>query len=463
MNMAASVLLKETLKVGVSGVRGVVGASFTPQLAASFAEAFGTFVGVGPVLIGRDTRPSGLMIERAVVAGLLSVGCTPVLIGVAPTPTLLMLTLARGARGGIAITASHNGADWNALKFIGPDGLFLSESRSQELFDVYHQQDFRRVAEADIRRVRTEQYPTEAHFKKIVQYVDTAAIRRRGFKVAVDCCNGVGALTAPFLLDNLLGCEVVPLFDTPSGRFEREPEPLPQHVGALSRAVVEQGCDIGFAQDPDGDRLAVVDETGRPIGEDLSLALAVWQVLAAHDRGPVCVNVPTSRAVEVIAGWYGCPVIRTRIGEINVAEAMLKSGAVVGGENIGGVMIPKIHPCRDSFAGMAVILELLAGSEQRLSERLAELPRFAIARAKLPVRSDRTPAVLRALRHQHDPAKISLLDGVFIDLDEGWVHVRRSNTEPVLRITAEAKSPAAAEALVARYRGMVMETLADAP
>jgi len=451
--------IKEALKVGVSGVRGVVGVSFTPQLAATFAQAFGTFVGPGPVLIARDTRPTGAMIEHAVVAGLQSVGCAPVLTGICPTPTLLMMVPGTGARGGIAITASHNPADWNALKFIGPDGLFLSESRAQELFDVYHQQDFPLVPENEIRRIRTDPYPTEEHFKRILKFVDVRSIRRRRLKVAIDCCNGVGALYSPFLLGTLLGCEVYPVFDTPSGQFEREPEPLPQHLGRLSRTVLEHRCDIGFAQDPDGDRLAIVDDQGQPIGEDLTLALAVWQVLEAHGRGPVCVNVPTSKAVDLIAAKYQCPVVRTRIGEINVAEAMLKHGAVVGGENIGGVMISRIHPCRDSFAGMAVILEMLASRSERVSDLVGSLPRFVIARGKVPIRAEQAPPILRHIRHAHDPARINLLDGLFIDLDHGWVHVRRSNTESVMRVTAEAEGAEQAAALVEHYTRMIREQI----
>lgn len=447
--------LNETLKVAISGVRGVVGSTFTPQVAATFAQAFGTFIGTGPVVVGRDTRPSGYMIELAVVAGLQSVGCTPVLAGVVPTPTLLMLASRMGIRGGIAITASHNPAEWNALKFIGPDGLFLSEGRAQELFDVYHQQDFPLVPEQDIRRAREEKYPTEDHFKRIVDYVDASVIRKRKLRVAVDCCNGVGALHSPFLLDTMLGCEVFPVFDTPSGIFEREPEPLPQHLGRLRQAVVDHRCDIGFAQDPDGDRLAIVDEQGQALGEDMTLALAVWQVLDRHERGTVCVNVPTSRVVDEVASRYGCKVVRTRIGEINVAEAMLQHKAVIGGENIGGVMISKIHPCRDSFSGMAVICELLSHRASPVSEIAAELPRYFIARGKRAIRSEMAPVIIRHLRQTHDPARLNLLDGLFIERDRSWVHIRRSNTESVMRVTAEADTQTEAQALVDQYLGMM--------
>lgn len=454
--------MKESLKVGVSGVRGVVGESFTPQLAAGFAQAFGSFVGQGPVLVGRDTRPSGFMIENAVVAGLQSVGCKPILAGVVPTPTVLMLTKHLGCRGGIAITASHNPAEWNALKFADRNGLFLDENRAQELFDIYHQQDFPLVAEADLPSVIQQSYPMEPHFKAIMAYVDQSLIRHRRFKVAVDCCNGVGALHTPFLLGSLLGCEVVPVFDTPSGLFERNPEPLPQHLGTLSEAVVREGCDLGFAQDPDGDRLAIVNEKGEPIGEDLTLALAVWQVLEKHECGPVAINLITSKAVEVVARQRGADVVRTRVGETHVAGTMLEMGAVVGGENNGGVIIPRIHPCRDSFAGMAIVLELMATSGLALSALRAAIPEYVVVRDKLEVRPEQAPGLLRHLRRQYAQHRLNFLDGVFVDMEDAWVHARRSNTEPVIRITAEATSGERARQLAAGVRACLTENASGA-
>lgn len=442
----------ETLKVGVSGVRGIVGSTFTPQLAASFAQAFGTFVGAGPVIVGRDTRPTGPMIEYAVVAGLQSVGCTPLLAGIVPTPTLLMMTARLGIRGGIAITASHNPSEWNALKFIGPNGLFLSESRAQEFFDIYHQQDFPQVSESEIRKVKVERDPTSEHFRRILDYIDAPAIRRRRLKVAVDCCNGVGALFTPGFLRDHLGCEVIPVYDQPTGVFERDPEPLPAHLGRLRQCVIDHGCDLGFAQDPDGDRLAVVNEKGEAIGEDMTLALAIWQVLDRHDRGPVCINMPTSKVIEHIAARYQCPVIRTRIGEINVAEAMQANNAVAGGENIGGVMINRLHPCRDSFIGMAVICEMLAMRPgETVSSLVASLPPFSIARGKIAVGPGQASGLLRRLRQGFDAARLNLLDGMFYDMGTCWVHIRRSNTENVIRVTAEAPTPEDARALVNRY------------
>jgi phosphomannomutase len=442
--------MKESLKVGVSGVRGVVGESFTPQLATTFAQAFGAFVGRGPVVVGRDTRPSGTMLEQAVIAGLQSVGCTPLLLGIVPTPTLLLATKELGARGGIAITASHNAAEWNALKFVNRAGLFLDETRAGELYDLYHQGEFPLVPEAELPGVATALDPFARHAARIASYVDTGAIRARRFKVAVDCVNGVGALFTPAWLREALGCEVVALHDQPTGFFERGPEPVPEHLTRLSAAVREHGCAVGFAHDPDGDRLALVDEGGQPLGEDFTLALAAWQVLERHARGTVVTTVSTSLCVDAVARKFGVEVVRTKIGEINVVEKILQLGAPVGGEGSGGVIVPAMHPCRCAYIAMALILELLAAQGRALSALRAEIPEFHVAKTKLTVSGDAAPELLRRLRRRFEEqgARISLLDGVHADFGDRWINVRRSNTEPVLRVTAEAASAAAADALL---------------
>lgn len=446
--------MKESLKVGVSGVRGVVGESFTPQLAAAFAQAFGTFVGRGPVIVGRDTRPSGPMLEHAVIAGLQSVGCTPVLLGVVPTPTLLLATKESSARGGIAITASHNAAEWNALKFVDRKGLFLDEIRAGELFDIYHQGDFPLVPESELPGATLINDAFQRHAVRVAAYVDVAAIRVRHFKVVVDCVNGVGALFTPTWLRRDLGCEVLALHDQPTGIFERAPEPIATNLQNLSTSVVQQGAAVGFAHDPDGDRLAIVDERGQPIGEDFTLALAAWQVLERHARGPLVTTVATSLCVDAVARAHGVEVIRTKIGETHVVEAMLKAGAPIGGEGTGGVIVPAIHPCRCSYTAMALILELLATTGRTVSELRAKIPAFHVRKTKLPLRGDEAPEKLRNLRRylEERGARVTLLDGVHADFGDRWINVRRSNTEPVLRITAEAATPAAADELMSAAR-----------
>lgn len=436
--------MKEFLKVGISGVRGIVGETLTPQIAASFARAFGAFVGRGRVVVGRDTRPSGEMLERAVVAGLQSVGCQPLLADVAPTPTIGLLVPALGARGGIAITASHNPAPWNALKFIGSDGCFLNRQRADELFDVYHHGQFDMVSEENLQPAEDIPDPAGPHFERVLQYVDADAIRARRFRVAVDACNGVGAVHTRRFLE-ALDCRVTLCHDMPTGIFEREAEPLPENLGALAALVTTHACDVGFAQDPDGDRLALIDEHGHAIGEDLTVAFAVQDVLDRHQKGPVAIHLSTSRCVQDVAEKRGCPVTRTRIGEINVTEAMLALGAPVGGEGNGGVIVPAIHPARDSYTAMALVLELLAKEGRTVSQLRQAIPRYALVKEKARVRPEQVPEVLRLLRRAYAGAKLNLLDGVFVEFPGAWLHVRPSNTEPVIRLSAEA--PTREEAL----------------
>lgn len=448
--------MKEFLKVGVSGVRGVVGESFTPQIAASFARAFATFVQGGAVVVGRDTRPSGVAIENAVVAGLQSAGCAPLVAGIAATPTVCMLTATLGARGGIMISASHNPAPWNALKFVSAEGRFLTSQRASELYDVYHQGGFDLVAEDALLEETVIADPMATHSKRVLGYVDEAGIRRKAFKVAVDCCNGVGAIHTRAFLEGL-GCTVETCLDQPSGAFERDPEPLPQNLGALSKLVREKKCQIGFAQDPDGDRLAIVDENGVPIGEDLTVAFAVRQVLDSHQKGPVAVNLSTSRSVQVVAEQRGVEFLRTKIGEINVVESMLSAGAVVGGEGNGGVIIPAIHPCRDSYGAMAVVLELMAMTGKTVSQLRGEIPRYALVKDKLAVAPGAIAPILRRLRRVCEGQKMNLLDGVYVELADSWFHVRPSNTEPVLRISAEAPTERQAQDIVRTLRAKIVE------
>lgn len=447
--------MKDFLKVGISGVRGVVGDSFTPQVSATFAQAFGSLVGRGSVLVGRDTRRTGFMIEQAVVAGLQSVGCKPILTGVVPTPTLLILTAELQARGAVAITASHNAAQWNALKFVGRDGLFLRESRANQLFDLYHQGDFGYVPEDAIPRIGNIEDPVRSHFERIYRYVATDLIRRGRFRVAVDCCNGVGAVhTRKFL--EALGCDVATCYDAPTGDFQREPEPLPENLGRLCELVRETGSVCGFAQDPDGDRLALVDENGQPLGEDLTVALAVQQVLGTHERGPVAVHLSTSRCVQFVAEQHGCRFIRTRIGEINVSQAMLENQSVVGGEGNGGVIVPAVHPCRDSYTAMALVLEMLATTGKTLSALRDEIPRYHMVKDKIRIQGERASEILRHLRRTFAHGRISLLDGVHVELGDRWVHVRVSNTEPVMRIVTEGPTRESALELAAEVKAQML-------
>ncbi|HEV2762613.1 MAG TPA: hypothetical protein VGV38_06425, partial [Pyrinomonadaceae bacterium] len=343
-----------TLKISISGVRGVVGESLTPTLLVRFAQAFGTYAGSGSVVIGRDTRTSGEMVRQAVVAGLLSSGCRVVDLDICPVPTVQLLVRRLGARGGIAITASHNPAEWNALKFVNSAGLFLTTAQARQLLDIYHQGEYRKVAGALMRGVEPSAGAVETHVRAVLDALGPLPASARRLRVAVDSCNGAGSVVAPRLLE-ALGAEVVAVNVMPDGTFPRGAEPVPENLGDLAAAVREHACDVGFAQDMDADRLAIVNERGEAVGEENTLVLAARYVLG-REPGPVVANLSTTSALDAVARQFNCPIFRSKIGEANVSEEMLRRGAVVGGEGNGGVIYPRINFARDSLVGMALVL-----------------------------------------------------------------------------------------------------------
>lgn len=451
-------MARVNLKVSVSGVRGIVGDSLTPSLVAGFAAAFGEYVGRGRVIVGRDTRPSGPMFEQAVLAGLLAVGCQPVLLGVVPTPTVQILVDEYKASGGIAITASHNPAEWNALKFIGASGIFLNAGEAAELLDIYNQPERGYVREEDYRRVSRVENAFAYQKNLILKKVDSAVIRRARLKVAVDCCNGAGGLYSRAFLEEL-GCDVVPLFEETDGVFRRKPEPVPGNLSALSEAVTRHRCDIGFAQDPDADRIVVVGADGVPIGEQYSVVLATEHVLS-RTPGPVVVNVQTTKAVQDIAARYHCPAYLTPVGEINVTRKMLDVGAVIGGEGgSGGVIYPAVYPCRDSYTGMALILEMMASRRQSLKEILGAIPRYLCAGITVPCAASQAVEVLRKLAVRHADKHPVAIDGLRVDESDAWVLARASNTEPIVRVFAEALTRQKADQLVSEWADQIRALL----
>jgi phosphomannomutase len=446
---------RSSLKVGISGIRGIVGELLTPQLVTTFAEAFGTFVGPGPVVVGRDTRVSGEMVKNAVFAGLLAVGCKPIDVGISPVPSILIKTNRTDAIGAIAVTASHNPVEWNALKFVGRNGLFLNRYEAQELLDIYHQSEFSLVETGAYKTIATDDDPTREHFAAVLDYLDLETIRKKSFRVVFDSCNGAGSLFTPRFLE-ALGCRVVGINDVPDGIFPRNPEPKPENISELCKAVKAEKADIGFAQDADADRLAIVDENGRPIGEELTVVLAVEHVLS-RDPGPVVVNLSTTAIVDHIAAEFGCPVTRTRIGEVNVAEAMLANRAVIGGEGNGGVMVPAVHPCRDSFVGMGIALQSLAEKGKSVSEVVAELPRFVMIKKTVECSTEIAHSIMTVLRKKHMRAgHVDTRDGLKVTYPDGsWIHIRPSNTEAVMRLTTESPSPEQARELADRLAGEI--------
>jgi phosphomannomutase len=429
------------LKIGVSGIRGVVGEFLTPSLALAFAQAFGTYVGRGRVVVGRDTRTSGPMLQNAVHCGLLAAGCDVIDVGVLPTPTIQIYTGAIHARGGLAITASHNPPEYNALKLFNSQGLFFNTYERTELLDIYHQSDFEQAGNDQIRRVRREcDAPRRMHIERVMRHVDGEMIGSRRFRVALDAVNGAGSVMTPGFLTETLGCELHAISIDPTKVFPRVAEPRPDTLGDLARLVVEQGCEIGFGQDPDGDRLAVVDENGNVLDNDDVLALVVDAALEGAP-GDVVVNLTTSCVVDDIAHAHGRKVFRTPVGEANVVETMQAIDAVIGGEGSnGGIIFPPVHLCRDSYTGMAFLLQRMAATRLTIGQLAARLPRYFRKLGKVAFEHGKLGPLMQALEEQYPAAKLDRSDGLKLILDGAWIHVRASNTEPLLRLGAEAGS-----------------------
>lgn len=448
-----------TLKISISGVRGVIGASLTPSLLTRFAEAFGTYNGGGTIILGRDTRTSGEMVRQAVIAGLLSSGCRVIDLDICPVPTVQLLVRQQKARGGICITASHNPAEWNALKFINADGLFLSSSQARELLDIYHQGDYNKVRGQEMRTVELLDGAIDRHIEAIISKTGRLPGHRK-LRVALDSCNGAASILAPKLIE-ALGAEVVAINTTPDGKFPRGAEPTAENISALCQLVKDSSADVGFAQDMDADRLAVVDETGTPIGEDYTLVLAANYVLS-RQAGPLVANLSTTSALDEVALRYKVPLYRSKIGEANVTELMQKTSAVIGGEGNGGVIYPAINFCRDSQVGIALILHLLAETDLRLSGILGQFPRLHMLKEKLECPSGKIATVLRLIRATFADRQIDLTDGVKVTLENGWLHVRGSNTEPIIRLVAEAKTAEEARAIVSTVYDKVASVIDQA-
>ncbi len=435
-----------SLKIGVSGVRGVAGESLTPQIVTSFAAAFGTYAGPGSVVVGTDTRPSREMVSQAAMAGLLSVGCAPIHLGIVPVPTLQHFVRESKAVGGVCATASHNPAEWNALKFFGADGTIIRPNQFTELLDLYHQGVYARVPAGEIQEVITDDSAPRRHREGILDAVDARAIRERGFRIAVDACNGAASHSAQDLLA-ALGCEAIALHTDPEAPFPRAPEPTPEILGALCELVRESGADAGFALDADADRLVIVDERGEALSEDFTIALVARHVLR-RDPGPVVVNLSTSRMLDDIAAELGCPIYRAPVGESHVVERILETGARIGGEANGGVIDPRINLCRDSFVAMAWLLEALATEPGPISALRDRIPSYHMVKEKLPCRPRDVAPWLRLLRHLFRDEELDLTDGLKVLWPDRWLHVRGSGTEPVVRITAEARTERDARELV---------------
>lgn len=450
------------LKLSVAGVRGIVGQTLTPQLLVNFAQAFGTYVESGPVLISRDTRNSGKMVMPTVIAGLMGCGCQVTDLDICPTPALQLAVKDSDVAGGIALTAGHNDASWNALKFIRADGIFLNPRQSEELLDIYHQGEYTKAEWDELKPLKSDPQAAPRHLDAVLAQVDQQKITTAGLKVAVDCANGACSEYSPRLLESL-GCQVVAINTETHLPFPHPPEPSRVNLSQLRALVQAAGADIGFAHDADGDRLGVVCSNGAAPGEQMTMCLATEMILRRGDPGPVVTNLSTTMAVRDIARRHGRQVHFTPIGQAYITESALNYNAAIAGEGSGGIIFPRLNYAHDSMAAMAHILGLLASIDTDLSQFIAQnIPRYVMRAEQVPCPTEQAYSVLEGIRAQDLPdwaESQDLRDGVKIMAPDRWVHIRVSQTEPLIRVIAEAKDELTAASLVREYVSRVRRLL----
>jgi len=446
-----------TLKISISGIRGFFPETLSPEICLDFAKAFGAYLpekektaSSRKVVVGCDPRASSETIREIVFRGLISSGCRVIDLGVCPTPTVGIMVRELKAAGGVVITASHNPLPWNGLKFMREDGIFLNEGQANELIRIYHSKEFRENKNGDL---VSNPSAIDIHIKKILRVIDPCAICRKKFKVAVDGVNGAGSEASIRLL-NKFSCVIEAINCDMNSPFPHEPEPVPKNLGGLCDLVKKKKADIGFAFDPDADRLAIVSEEGKAIGEELSLALAVKYVLNQHRNGSpkkkiVITNLSTSKMIDDVVHDFGGNVIRTKIGEVHVAEELKKLKGLIGGEGNGGIIYPPLGFNRDALAGVALILSMLASSGKKISALVSEIPSYYMLKKKIECQNPaQAEDFLQRIKENFKKHDLILTDGVKVMLPAGWVHVRASNTEPVIRVIAEGKQKEDVEGLV---------------
>ncbi len=444
--------------VSVSGVRGIIGETLNPETLTRFAAAFGTFVGGETVVIGRDTRTSGLMARHAVLAGLIATGCKIVDAGICPTPTALLTSKSLNAQGSLVITASHNPIDWNGLEFAAESGRLLKRTELAELMRIYESEDFRLANWAEQGSVEAFNTAVNDHIANILNcdWISCVRTRSRRVKVVIDCCNGAGSVISPCLLREL-GCQVIELNCVPDGYFPHAAEPTPDALNQLCQAVKSKAADIGFAHDVDADRLVIVTDDGIPLSSEYTFAFAAEFMLNKR-KGDIVATVSTSRMLDDIADRHGVKIHRTAVGVGYVVEKMQHTNAIIGGEGTGGVIYPELQYTTDGMASIAAIVQLLSdSSDSKISELAAAMPSYTLCKKKLEVPSQRTADTVMKLARKNyldrqdwpdnQGSSLDLTDGLKRIWNDRWVIIRKSGTEPVIRVFSEAPTSEQAEAL----------------
>ena len=440
----------------ISGVRGLTDSHLTPKISSIYARALHTSLPDGVIMAGRDSRPSGDMILHAMTEELVGLGRTVIQCGIVPTPTVQFMVQNTEAVGGFIVTASHNPVEWNGIKFLRPDSTFFHPEECQDLFNIVDQNvELKKSKEAGI--VWPEQNAIQKHVIACasISCIDLNRIQRRKFKVVIDAVNGAGAIALPNMLE-ALGCEVIELNCEPDGNFTRGTEPLPENLNDLSAMVKNHNADAGFAVDPDADRLAVVNEHGEPLGEEYTLVLAAdGYINETGKKERFVVNLSTSLALEKLAHKNGSTVERSAVGEINVVNKMNEVNSNLGGEGNGGVILKECHLGRDSMVGATMVLNRMSQTENTLSEIHRTLPIFKIVKDKISVDTIDSDELIDKVSNLFNDADKNDLDGIKFTWDDKWVHLRRSNTEPIMRIYAEAPSEDKALELVSKIRSII--------
>lgn len=436
-----------TLKISISGIRGIIGDGLDIRTVVDYTAAFSClFPKKAKVLVARDTRLTGDTIANSVISTLMASGINVIDIGITPTPTALYMVEKLKAHGGIMVSASHNPIEWNALKLIGKGGKFLDEKSVQELNKLYDKKSSRFVKALETGTYQKIEDAIEQHIKRIIRFIDVDKIKKRNFKVACDYVNGTGLFATPKLL-KALGVKEISINKEHTGKFAHVAEPSASSMKSLSELAKKNKVDIGFTQDPDADRLAIVLNDGTIVSEEYTLALCakyLWSV----GKGNAAVNLSTSRMIDDLAKEKGYSVDRTKIGEINVSSHVVKNRLYFGGEGNGGIIVPAVSPGRDSLLGIVLILELMAKENKTIKEIVAEIPKYEIVKEKLEVAKIDENSFLKNIKSKFPKSKITSIDGIKVDLENGWLHVRSSNTEPIVRIIAEAKTKKEAKELI---------------
>lgn len=440
-----------TLMVSVSGIRGIVGDGLDPHTIVKYTSAYADFIGEGKIVIGRDARSSGMMVNDLVTGTLLAKGIDVINIGICPTPTVQFAVKEINTNGGIAISASHNPNEWNALKLLNSTGQFMTPDENKRMLNMLSSELNSFKTWDKLGKITHYNEGISNHVNAVLnmKHIDLQSIRSRKFKVLADCVNGAGAYVIPDLLKKF-GCEVVEFNCEKTGVFPRLPEPIPENLLDTMNAVIDAKVDLGIVVDPDVDRLVLITNEGEPFGEENTITQAVKFILS-KEKGNVVVNLSTTRAVDDVANEFGCETFRSSVGEANVVIKMKETNAIIGGEGSGGVIYPALHYGRDALVGIGLILQSLTNFNGTISELKNTLPRYSIRKRKITITDTNSEEIIKTLIGKYANRRIDTQDGLKIDFQDHWVHFRKSNTEPIIRIITEADTDNEAERLVNNY------------